>query len=502
MSGPNRRDVLKAAGAACLLTASTPRLAAVAEPARREFPFKRQNIWGLAEDSQTVRSLKQGIAEMKLRDKNPKDPLGWLFQANIHGANQTGPNWNMCQHGHWWFLPWHRAYLYFFERIIRKLSGDSTFALPYWNWANEDEPAQRGLPPVFYTPADESNKLWDESRNSYYADGSPLPRDIYQMTRNALGTRDFIQIPNQRAGFGGRKVTMPRHKSQPHGRLELNPHDDIHTWIGGDDPPGHMRYPETAARDPIFWLHHANIERLWRRWLLDPTHKNPTGDTTWMDQSFSFFDENGDPKSVKVRQFLETEPQNLVDYAYDDDPTEVHVMASKKKSPTQKPVDLVAKADPSQLALGRAPAVVTAQLKPPAEKVFAEVFRAEYAVTDTASVILSLSGLQYKKEPGGVYRVYLNLPPDTPEEARDLYHIGNLSFFGTRGHEGKRDKEHQEGSDIDFEFDATKVVRALNKIRRWKNDQMTVTFIGDPSVTPKDRTVVVPFKRLSLYVSR
>ena len=37
-------------------------------------------------------------------------------------------------HGSWWFLAWHRAYLYFHERILGALIGDPTFALPYWDW--------------------------------------------------------------------------------------------------------------------------------------------------------------------------------------------------------------------------------------------------------------------------------------------------------------------------------------------------------------------------------
>ena len=39
-----------------------------------------------------------------------------------------------CPHGNWWFLPWHRAYLGWFERICRELSGNQDFVLPYWDW--------------------------------------------------------------------------------------------------------------------------------------------------------------------------------------------------------------------------------------------------------------------------------------------------------------------------------------------------------------------------------
>ncbi|MGH7262080.1 MAG: tyrosinase family protein [Nitrospiraceae bacterium] len=39
--------------------------------------------------------------------------------------------WNTCQHGSYFFLSWHRMYLYYFERILREASRDPNFALPY-----------------------------------------------------------------------------------------------------------------------------------------------------------------------------------------------------------------------------------------------------------------------------------------------------------------------------------------------------------------------------------
>jgi len=46
--------------------------------------------------------------------------------------------WNQCQHGSWYFLPWHRAYLAAFEAIVLdaivKKGGPSDWALPYWNY--------------------------------------------------------------------------------------------------------------------------------------------------------------------------------------------------------------------------------------------------------------------------------------------------------------------------------------------------------------------------------
>ena len=79
----------------------------------------------------------------------PCKRANWTNQASIHQ--------NFCPHGNWLFLPWHRAYLLYFERICRKLSGMADFALPYWNWSLEPR-----VPAVFW--GGPSNPLFDDAR--------------------------------------------------------------------------------------------------------------------------------------------------------------------------------------------------------------------------------------------------------------------------------------------------------------------------------------------------
>lgn len=73
------------------------------------------------------------------------DPRSFMQQANVHCAycnltyQQTGdPSLKLQIHNCWHFFPWHRWYLYFYERILGKLIGDPTFGLPFWNWDNPD----------------------------------------------------------------------------------------------------------------------------------------------------------------------------------------------------------------------------------------------------------------------------------------------------------------------------------------------------------------------------
>ena len=65
-----------------------------------------------------------------------------------------------------------------------------------------------------------------------------------------------------------------------HGAIETQPHDWVHGLVGGGlspQEPGLMSDPDTAGLDPIFWLHHANIDRLWEVWRQNPgTHVDPS----------------------------------------------------------------------------------------------------------------------------------------------------------------------------------------------------------------------------------
>src|SRR5260370_4840391 len=82
--------------------------------------------------------------------------------------------------------------------------------------------------------------------------------------------------------------------------------------------------PGTAALDPVFWLHPANIDRLWEVWLRrGPGHSNPT-DVAWLDgptgpgvRKFVMPDVAGNPVFYTPRDMLNTQAQNL-DYVYED----------------------------------------------------------------------------------------------------------------------------------------------------------------------------------------
>ncbi|KAJ0448531.1 putative catechol oxidase [Helianthus annuus] len=122
--------------------------------------------------NEQVEKYKKAIQAM--RDLPEDHPHSFNSQAKIHCAYCNGgytqvdsgfPNVEIQVHGSWLFFPFHRWYLYFYERILGKLINDPTFALPFWKW---DEPAGMSIPEIFVT------KVVNGKPNSLY--------DVYQDT--------------------------------------------------------------------------------------------------------------------------------------------------------------------------------------------------------------------------------------------------------------------------------------------------------------------------------
>lgn len=73
-----------------------------------------------------------------------------------------------------------------------------------------------------------------------------------------------------------------------------------------------------APLDPIFWLHHCNIDRLWQEWLRGSGHANPTA-AAWLNEAFDFHNSSGAAVSMRVSEVVNTRRAPL-SYRYDDEP--------------------------------------------------------------------------------------------------------------------------------------------------------------------------------------
>jgi len=272
--------------------------------------YTRKNVWELGGVwADPILWYARGVKAMKARALS--EPTGWRFYAAIHGIDQDlwrqlgylssgdampgsgdiETYWNQCQHGSWYFLPWHRGYLLAFEAVVRdavvKLGGPSDWALPYWNYFKQNQDA---LPPAFasahWPDGQGDNPLYVPQRYGPNNDGGVYV-PINMINLNALGDPDFSGVASGGSpGFGGVNTGFS-HGGQVHGGIETQPHDWVHGLVGGGDPqsnlPGLMSDPDTAGLDPIFWLHHANVDRLWEVWRKNPTgHLDPT-DANWVN---------------------------------------------------------------------------------------------------------------------------------------------------------------------------------------------------------------------------
>jgi tyrosinase len=423
-----------------------------------------------------------------------QDPTSWIYQANMHGTYDTPPlpDWNQCQHGSFFFLSWHRMYVYYFERILRAASGDASLALPYWSYG---EPTQRALPLVFRQPADGSNPLYTPNRNTGGPDvnqGALLPASAVS---HALSFR-FVNFyapaaprPNPNHSFGGQRVGEPGHYLSPHGELEHQPHDQVHDLVGGAD--GWMSDPNAAALDPIFWLHHANIDRLWKRWLDQGGGRADPADVgVWMTWPFTFFDERGQEVKMSGGDVLDTVGQ--LGYRYDDDPPPLPLpryagqvapavpvaAAATPDGQGQPPTGLGASEAAEMIELGGAPVTVPVTMQQPAHPALAQA-----ADGDVVQQPLSLNveGIHFQRNPGVTYEVYLNLPEGQEPDYQSVYYVGNLGFFALGGHAHGGAGDHggpdQAADLVQQSFDITPNVRALQARGEWQGSPTEVTFV-------------------------
>jgi tyrosinase len=274
-----------------------------------------------------------------------RDPLA-RREDNL--PDDRGTFWRQCQHGSWFFLPWHRMYLHHFEKIVMDqvaaLGGPKDWALPYWDWTASDGDQRiptQCRPPNF--PDGTKNFLSIPQRNSLPG----VPPRPPQIANNGdrLGGADSMDkgflclIPSDfthHAGFGG-GASLPQHGGEGppdakipsdlagDGVLEGKPHGSMHVATGGiaRDGTAWMSLFTQAALDPIFWMHHCNVDRLWEIWIQrksanrNPDDRNDKNDAKWLDQSFKFHDRTKGNGDLQVKQVLNTRNPPL-SYEYDD----------------------------------------------------------------------------------------------------------------------------------------------------------------------------------------
>ncbi|XP_062226818.1 polyphenol oxidase, chloroplastic-like isoform X2 [Phragmites australis] len=263
-------------------------------------------------DKEYLAKYEKAVALMK---KLPDDdPRSFVQQARVHCAycngayDQVGfPGLEIQVHNCWFFFPWHRLYTYFHERILGKLIGDDSFALPFWNW---DAPGGMTLPAIY---ANKSSPLYDERRSPAhqppslldldFSDTDPnMPRDQQTDQNLKFMYRQMVSSAKKRELFLGQPYRTGDAPDPGAGSLENVPHGPLHGWVGDPRQPNgeDMGNFYSAGRDPVFFALHSNIDRLWHVWRgLSPSNTDFT-DPDWLDASFLFYDEEA--RLVRARE--------------------------------------------------------------------------------------------------------------------------------------------------------------------------------------------------------
>jgi tyrosinase len=217
--------------------------------------------------------------------------------------------------------------------------------------------------------------------------------------------------------------------------------------------------------DPIFWLHHANVDRLWNVWLaLGGGRINPA-EGAWLDQVFTFRDENGGEVKLTGAEVVDSATQ--LNYVYDDaDAPEAVPQMSAPPPPTPASPPELAAASEEPLTLSGAAGSVRLQVPSSAEAL------AESAADGDRPVFVNVEDIRAERNPGLAYAVYLDLPGDAEQERR---HVGNLSLFGIETMNDP-DRPHDGAPGFRHTFDATEAVSALKREGLWDASAISVSF--------------------------
>ncbi|MBD2439301.1 tyrosinase family protein [Nostoc sp. FACHB-110] len=463
----------------------------VITPAEASTIYVRKNAHS-PEAKKDLESLK--IAFEKMRAMDCTNPLSWYYQGAIHwlptkpeeivgltsnplcsSYTQSNPGfqiaWNNCTHiensttSGRNFLVWHRFYLYHFENIVRVLSGNKDFALPYWRYISLDSLPSKTvpenkifltMPKAFIEPAilykkDQNeqfvgNSLYEDGRSERLLNGEEIDQkflemQLYKGVEDLRNKREFVDFNTL---------------------IELNPHIIMHPYIGGLDfqTPDIRFYPPkngfnkiynsqkntglvteipSAGFDPIFWLHHGNIDRLWAQWTTEEGKLVTLADLQADNENhwqYKFFDavvkHDGTIESKEVTYTLEKVIEKVYDlgYKYDDTPivnddTPIVKLSSEQPSISAKKF---ASREINKVVDSEHPLKVEVNLTSQKLTEFRLLDQINPNSPDFNGYTLKID-VTYTGRPYSTYDVYLDLPNDESKSDINTFFVGTIAFL-------------------------------------------------------------------------
>ncbi|ERE03096.1 MULTISPECIES: tyrosinase family protein [Chromobacteriaceae] len=376
------------------------------------------------------------------------NPLNWIFQWYTHfvrgdrtklqelnrvypspSANRTLAEkmWNTCQaHSSGqredFFLPWHRMFITYFEDIIRQVSGRHDFTLPYWDYT---DPNQQVLPIEFRRPGD---PVWGSLYRATRWPGTNAGKNVTD-GRSAL-TLDCMKS-NLYSGSAGDAGFCAN--------TDMNPHGALHVDVGNSQGMAQVPW---AANDPIFWIHHCNIDRIWASWNL-AGGKNPS-DSPFLNQQFVFASPTGAAVVATVKNYLSL-PKDAYSSYVSRPPGSLPfpIKLALPKAALAMRLESFASEAANLVRLGNGPVTVSLG---DAKSTSASAPRVEMlssrlgALGKQSSLFLRFEGLSAHGAVNGVYSVYVHTGDAPAADARGPGFVGQINFFsaaGTHQHDGE-----------------------------------------------------------------
>jgi hypothetical protein len=438
----------------------------------------REDIRVFSQDPKKVDELRRAVFILKHRDFD--NATSWFNMAAIHEIDNDDPDvgkvppaiqalWHQCHNDPYLFFLWHRAYVWSMEKLMQDALGDPDFRIPYWDWYSDPS-----LPAIF------RNEFLDAARR--------MPNPLYIRDRNS-GVNE------------GRPIWTPQVStdySNPdfegfQNSLSSGEHSTIHLAVGND---ANMASPQTAARDPIFFLHHVNIDRLLPVWLkIDPANHHPPDQfPAWLPSVYRFPLTSGGNTTPTI-QDLALASDKMMGYFYADInpptvpspplPTLPATVAGGSDGKLRFMADgLEAVAAKQGIGIG-GPGTVILALRPSTGLGIKALGMVEEPKPIT-SLNIVLEGLSLVDRPSGVlgYRVFLDLPSQTAGKQFADYFLGSISLFDLAhgGHHGHKP----------LRFPATDQFTKLMKVSSSTPSQVSISIIPilAPGVPPPARTVL------------
>ena len=185
------------------------------------------------------------------------------------------------------FCPWHRFMLRQLELNIQRVLNDNTFGLPDWDWAQDGE---------LRAAAQKTAAIW--KANAFGGQGTPVANGPFTLAQWRVRVESDFNNNLQQVNHGLNRQfgvngapTLPKkvdtaaalaighYDTDPWNRSSLDSfrnnvegwspfglHNKVHVWVGGD------MLPSTSPNDPIFYMNHCNVDRIWEAWMVVPAH--------------------------------------------------------------------------------------------------------------------------------------------------------------------------------------------------------------------------------------